>query len=538
MAHIANRSRFRVTVMNKPEVTRHFSFNKVAEAKAYMKELRAQQYQPKAVQLDESWLVRIRQQGHKPLEATFESEAAATQFIDKTAEERKRGLFIDYTAALKVTFADLIVRFLLEETWRKRGGKIQAYSLEGWLEDSGPRGVALLASYREELRARGRKPRTPKFKMRTSSDELGWIHKRLAEVTTVDIEQFIRDRLEVVKPGTVNREIDHLKAIFKVALTVWDYNLAKNPLAALRRPAFFNERDRRISVAEEALLLDALAKLDLERAIKPVLRELADDVLRERHFSSNSARKKVLAEVRKELRAQAEAEAHVEPYMQAFYLFQVMTGARRGETINLTWDRVDLVAKTAFLPETKNGRARKLSLRSDLCDVLEELPRDTDRVFDVGLDYIVGAWDKACAMAGVEDLRIHDCRHEAVSRVAETGQFSVSDLQAFSGHRDLRMLTRYTHLCASKLASKLDECFKDEAKVRVHCGRRYLNKAATVNMRDVVEATFATQASGGSPIDASPSARPATIEQDMSLHSGARCHGVINGITYRPIVRT
>ena len=88
--------------------------------------------------------------------------------------------------------------------------------------------------------------------------------------------------------------------------------------------------------------------------------ELADDVLRERHFSSNSARKKVLAEVRKELRAQAEAEAHVEPYMQAFYLFQVMTGARRGETINLTWDRVDLVAKTAFLPETKNGRARKL----------------------------------------------------------------------------------------------------------------------------------------------------------------------------------
>lgn len=538
MAHIANRSRFRVTVKNKPDRTRHFSFNKVAEVEAYMNELRAQQFKPKAVQLDESWLVRIRQQGHEALEATFESEAAATQFIEKTAEERKRGLFIDYTAALKVTFADLIVRYLLEEAWRKKSGKVLTYVLEGWLEDSGPRGEALLASYREELRSRGREPRTPKFKMRKSSDDLGWIHKRLAEVTTVDIEQFIRERLEVVGPATVNREIDRLKAIFKVALTVWDYNLAKNPMAAVRRPDFFNERDRRISVAEEARLLDALATLDLERAIQPMLRELADDVLGERHFGSNSARKKVLAEVRKDLRAQAEAEAHVEPYLQAFYLFQVMTGARRGETLNLTWDRVDLVAKTAFLPETKNGRARKLSLRSDLCDVLEELPRDTDRVFDVGLDYIVGAWDKACAMAGVEDLRIHDCRHEAISRVAEAGQFSVSDLQAFSGHRDLRMLTRYTHLCASKLASKLDECFKDEAKVRVHCGRRYLNKAATVNMHDIVEATFATQASRGSPIDANPFARPATIEQDMSLHSGAKCHGVKNGITYRPIVRT
>ncbi len=80
-----------------------------------MKELRAQGYKPRAEQLDESWLVRIRERGHKPLEATFESEAAATQFIEKTSEERKRGLFIDYTAALKVTFADILVRYLLEE---------------------------------------------------------------------------------------------------------------------------------------------------------------------------------------------------------------------------------------------------------------------------------------------------------------------------------------------------------------------------------------------------------------------------------------
>ncbi len=91
-------------------------------------------------------------------------------------------------------------------------------------------------------------------------------------------------------------------------------------------------------------------------------------------------------------------------------------------------------------------------------------------------------------MAGIEDLRIHDCRHEALSRVAETGKFSVPELQVFSGHRDIRMLMRYAHLCASKLASKLDECFKDEAKVRVHCGRKFLNKHATVKVRDLVEA--------------------------------------------------
>jgi integrase len=486
MAHIANRSRFRVTVKNKPDVTRHFSFDKLDAVEAYMKELRARSLKPKVVQLDESWLVRIRDKGHKPLETTFGSEAAAIQFIDKTTEERKRGLFIDYTAALKVTFADLIVRFLRERAWKKKSGKVTAYCLEGWLEDSGPHGVELLARYREQLRTEGRDVRVPKFKMRQSSDELAWIHKRLAEVTTTDIEGFINDRLEVVVPSTVGRDIDRLKAVFKVALTAWDYHLAKNPMDAVERPEFFNERERRISKVEETGLLAALAQLDFERAVEAKLCELADDALAGQVFSSNSARKKVLAQVRAELRPQAEEEAEVQPYLQAFYLFQVMTAARRGESIGLTWDRVDFQAKTAFLPETKNGRARKLALRSDLLDALKQLPRDTEQVFAVGLDYIVDAWNKACAMAGIEDLRIHDCRHEALSRLAESGKFTIPELQVFSGHRDLRMLMRYAHLCASKLASKLDECFKDEAKVRIHRGRKLLNKHADVKLADVL----------------------------------------------------
>lgn len=486
MAHIANRSRFRVTVKNKPDVTRHFSFDKLDAVEAYMKELRGQSFKPRVVQLDESWLVRIRDKGHKPLEATFSSEAAAIQFIDKTTEERKRGLFIDYTSALKVTFADLIVRFLLDEAWKTKSGQVLAYSLEGWLEDSGPRGVEMLQRYRAEQSARGRQARTPKFKMRHSSNELAWIHKRLAEITTVDIEDFINDRLEVVLPSTADREIDRLKAVFKVALTVWDYHVAKNPMDAVRRPKFFNERDRRISPDEETRLLAALAQLDFGRAVEAKLSELAGKALANQPFSSNSARKKVLAQVRAELRAQAEEEAEVEPYLQAFYLFQVMTAARRGEAIGLTWARVDFEAKTAFLPETKNGRARKLALRRDLLDALKQLPQDTEQVFAVGLDYLVGAWNKACAMAGIEDLRIHDCRHEALSRLAESGKFTIPELQVFSGHRDVRMLMRYAHLCASKLASKLDECFKDEAKVRVHRGRKLLNKHADVKLADVL----------------------------------------------------
>jgi integrase len=345
-----------------------------------------------------------------------------------------------------------------------------------------------LAGYREKLREQGHPVREPKFKMRQASEDLAWIHKSLSDVTTLDIEHFIKERLEVVQPATVDREIDRLKAIFKVALTVWDYHLAKNPMDAVRRPKFFNERDRRISPDEESRLLAALAELDFERAVDIKLQELAEQGLADHSFSSNSARKKQLASIRANLRSQAEALAEVEPYLQAFYLFQVMTAARRGETLGLTWDLVSIEDKTALLPETKNGRSRKLSLRDDLLDVLEQLPQDTHRVFAVGVDYIVGSWNKACRTAGIEDLHIHDCRHEAISRVAESGKFTIPDLQVFSGHQDVRMLMRYAHLCAKRLAAKLDECFKDEAKVRVHRGRRLLGANSTVKVRDVLDA--------------------------------------------------
>lgn len=496
MAHIANRSRFLVTVKNRDDLTKHFSFDKLPAVEAYLQELRSNHLKPKVVQLDESWLVRIREKGYDPIQETFACEAEATQFVEKVTEERRRGLFTDYTAARKVSFADLIVRYLLDEVGRHKSAKVLAYTLEGWLEDSGQRGHELLAGYRAKLHEQGRPVREPKFKMRQASEDLAWIHKPLSDVTTLDIEHFIKERLEVVQPATVDREIDRLKAIFKVALTVWDYHLAKNPMDAVRRPKFFNERDRRISPDEESKLLAALAELDFERAVEIKLHELAEQNLADHSFSSDSARKKQLASTRANLRSQAEATAEVEPYLQAFYLFQVMTAARRGETLGLTWDLVSIKDKTALLPETKNGRSRKLSLRGDLLDVLEQLPHDTHRVFALGVDYIVGAWNKACRKAGIEDLHIHDCRHEALSRLAESGKFTIPELQVFGGHQDIRMLMRYAHLCAKRLASKLDECFKDETKVRVHRGRRLLGANSTVKVRDVLDAELITESDG------------------------------------------
>ncbi|MGI0021189.1 MAG: tyrosine-type recombinase/integrase, partial [Nitrososphaera sp.] len=47
--------------------------------------------------------------------------------------------------------------------------------------------------------------------------------------------------------------------------------------------------------------------------------------------------------------------------------------------------------------------------------------------------------------AGIEELRFHDLRHEATSRLFEKA-LNVMEVASITGHRDLRMLQRYTHL--------------------------------------------------------------------------------------------
>lgn len=52
------------------------------------------------------------------------------------------------------------------------------------------------------------------------------------------------------------------------------------------------------------------------------------------------------------------------------------------------------------------------------------------------------------------DLRWHDLRHEAISQFFELG-LSVPEVSLISGHKDPRMLFRYTHLRAADVATKL-----------------------------------------------------------------------------------
>jgi hypothetical protein len=58
---------------------------------------------------------------------------------------------------------------------------------------------------------------------------------------------------------------------------------------------------------------------------------------------------------------------------------------------------------------------------------------------------------RAIRRAGIEDLRFHDLRHEATTRLFEKG-LNIMEVASITGHKDLRMLRRYTHLKAEDLA--------------------------------------------------------------------------------------
>ncbi len=57
-------------------------------------------------------------------------------------------------------------------------------------------------------------------------------------------------------------------------------------------------------------------------------------------------------------------------------------------------------------------------------------------------------------VTGIDDLHFHDLRHEATSRFFEKGLNPV-EVATITGHKDTRMLMRYTHLRAEDLVKRL-----------------------------------------------------------------------------------
>jgi integrase len=154
------------------------------------------------------------------------------------------------------------------------------------------------------------------------------------------------------------------------------------------------------------------------------------------------------------------------PLLASIIQFAIQTGMRRGELMGLKWADIDLPNRRAYLHTSKNGEPRQVPLSKEAITVLQGLNKeDGDQVFPMSLNVLRNQFNSARVLSKkhwndsgfnpFDDLRFHDLRHEAISRMSDLG-LNVIELASVSGHKTLGMLKRYTHPSHDAIFQKLD----------------------------------------------------------------------------------
>ncbi len=130
--------------------------------------------------------------------------------------------------------------------------------------------------------------------------------------------------------------------------------------------------------------------------------------------------------------------------MQNIVIFAVETGMRIGEIAAMEWNHINWDKQTLLIPITKTDKAREIPLSKRVQLILKaNLSRSDGRSVSVWDISITQAFGRACKRLGIDNLRYHNLRHEAVSRFFEKG-LNTMEVALITGHQDLRMLKRYT----------------------------------------------------------------------------------------------
>jgi len=160
---------------------------------------------------------------------------------------------------------------------------------------------------------------------------------------------------------------------------------------------------------------------------------------------------------------------HLEGDARAVFILAVETAMRRGEILRIEWPHVDFKKKSLHIPQTKIDEPRTIPLSSRAVGALEALKKIRKGeegkekvvrllkgpVFAIQDSALRYQWRAARKAIGSPDLRMHDLRHEATSRLFERG-LHVLEAQVVTGHKTVQMLKRYTHLHHADILKKLD----------------------------------------------------------------------------------
>jgi integrase len=147
------------------------------------------------------------------------------------------------------------------------------------------------------------------------------------------------------------------------------------------------------------------------------------------------------------------------PYLYLIVQLLLLTGARKGEARLACWRDVDLHKRIWTVPRSKNGRSRRIVLSSAAVAVHAVRAKTEDLLLPTKQgDYLFinpitrtayhsfdTAWFKTRAVAGLDQVRMHDLRHTYASLLINKG-VSLYEVQTLLGHSSMQMTQRYAHL--------------------------------------------------------------------------------------------
>ncbi|SAK40718.1 recombinase [Caballeronia fortuita] len=364
------------------------------------------------------WEAQVRRRGYPAQSRTFNTKAEAEAWAGMIESEMSRGIWVSRSEAETTTVYEALIRYEGEISFAKKG-------------------VAQELSVLKTCKA------------------ANLAQRPLATIRSADIAKLRDEWLKDYKPATVLRRLAVMSHVFSIARKEWGMDSLSNPVELIRKPVPNNARTRRIAISD--VLGSAVDEEDSE--------------------SQRGTRDSEIEWI---------AKASRSTLLPSIIWLAVETAMRRGEIVSLSWINVDLRRRVVHLPSTKNGDARDVPLSSRAVAVLQAIKdgRDrakcdtsksgedaADRVFEIRSDAVTRAFERAVARARklyveqseaaklrpdgkfLTDLRFHDLRHEATSRLASI--FPMHELTKITGHKDPRMLMRYYHPRAEDLAKRL-----------------------------------------------------------------------------------
>lgn len=148
--------------------------------------------------------------------------------------------------------------------------------------------------------------------------------KALGLILSADLAAYRDARQKEVSPTTAVKELCLFSSLFDVARREWGLITLENPCKTITYPRINNERNRRLQEHELTALLAA---------------------------ALNSQDEKIFPAI----------------------VMALVTGLRRRNLADLTWEHVDLAARKAYIPLTKNGKPLEIPLFKLAREVLEKL---------------------------------------------------------------------------------------------------------------------------------------------------------------------